>query len=263
MRDFNMTKHIVACIQARMGSTRLPGKVVMPIQGVPVIEVIHRRLRASALVDQIIVATADTPINQAVADCANAFGIPFYRGSENDVVDRLYQAEQMFHGTAFLKITADCPLVDPEIVDQIVQMHLDDPSVDYISNVVPPTYPDGFDIELLSAAGSKKLWERTRGDAFLSEWFSHDIRQHPEIYKTSNLALERDLSHIRLTVDYPEDFALIQEIFSRLAPHGEIFHMQDVLDLLEREPILAAMNASYVRDQAYKDAVLAKANGCG
>lgn len=251
----NTKPKVVALIQCRMGSTRLPQKVMMDLQGKPVIGKIHDRLKYCKTVDQTVICTADTPQNEPIVKYAQENGLDWHAGSENDLVDRVYQMAKRFGADVVVRVTADCPLVDPQLVDQLVQAYLDDPTLEYITNILPPTYPDGLDLDVISFRALEKLWNRSRGDAFKSEWINHDLRNNPDVYKTKKFNLDRDLSSMRWTVDYPEDMELIREIFKRLSPNGEVFYMDDILKLLEENPELGEINAKYVRDAAYYAAI--------
>jgi|GEM_PF-1141208 len=249
---------IVACIQARMGSTRLPKKVLMDINGLPTIVQIANRLKSCEYVDEVVVSTSDREENRVILECAEQNHLPVYAGSEDDIVDRMQQTAKKFGASALVRITADCPLVDPKLVDEIIRYYLDDRSLDFVTNVLPPTYPDGLDIELISAEGLQRLWDRTRGDAMRSEWYNHDIRNNPDMYKIKNLSQAADMSKMRWTVDYAEDLELVREVYRSLSSHGEIFYMNDILKLLEENPQLVALNEKYVRDEAYYAALAAQ-----
>lgn len=232
----------------------------MDINGKTVIEQIAHRLSFCTLLDQVVIATADTPANRVIVNMAEEKHIPCYAGSENDLVDRMYQTAKTFGATALVRITADCPLVDPKQVDAIVQAHLEDPQLDYVTNVLPPTYPDGLDVDLITISALERLWQRSRHDAFMSEWALHDVRTNPILYPTKNLSQPQDMSQLRWTVDYPEDMDFVSKIFNRLSPGGEIFYFEDVLQLLAREPALSEINEKYVRDAAYYAALEAQKN---
>jgi spore coat polysaccharide biosynthesis protein SpsF (cytidylyltransferase family) len=255
MTDMSTKPHVVALIQCRMGSTRLPEKVMMDLCGKPVIGKIFDRLKACRTVDEIVICTADTPQNQVIVDYANANHLPVHAGSENDLVDRIYQMAKRFHADVVIRVTADCPLVDPALVDRLVDASIADPTLEYITNILPPTFPDGLDLDVVSMKAIQKVWDRSRGDAFKSEWFNHDLRNNPDIYKTLKITNDVDLSQMRWTVDYPEDMELIRVIFTRLSPNGEPFGMNDILKLLEEHPVLGEINAKYVRDAAYYAAI--------
>lgn len=258
MTENSIKPKVVALIQCRMGSTRLPQKVMMDLQGKPVIGKIYDRLKYCNTVDQIVICTADTPQNEPIVRYAQDNGLDCYAGSENDLVDRIYQMAKRFNADAVVRVTADCPLVDPKLVDQLVEAYIQDPALEYVTNILPPTYPDGLDLDVISTKALEKGWKRSRGDAFKSEWINHDLRSNPDIYKTKKFNLDRDLSHLRWTVDYPEDLVLVREIFKRLSPNGEVFHMDGVLKLMEEHPELGELNAKYVRDAAYYAAIEAK-----
>lgn len=247
---------IVIAIQARMGSTRLPGKVLADVDGLPMLLRMYQRVCHSTLANKVVIATAREGDNRRIVDVARDNNIDVYAGSENDLVDRLYQTSCQFNATALVRVTADCPLIDPRVIDKIIQMHIDDPEVDYISNIHPPTYPDGLDTELITARGLKKLWDMTRGDAFSSEWWFHKILKRTDCFSRRNLEQPQDQSHIRLTVDYPEDLELIRKIFIHFK-NQDIFFLEDMLDLFRTQNHLLDINKKYVENNSYKEAITA------
>lgn len=246
---------IVIALQARMGSTRLPLKVLKEIQGKPMIEKLYERLRKVRKAHRVVLSTAATPDNEPLIQWAESRGIPYYAGSENDIVDRMYQTAKTYGAGLLVRITADCPLTDPQLVEDLINEMLKDSSLDFVTNVLPPTFPDGLDIEIIRIGALERLWNRSRGDEFLSEWYNHDIRQHPDLYKMKNIAQAQDQSGLRWTVDFPEDFTFVSRVFETLSPNGEVFSRADVMDLLKREPALLELNRAHVRDQAYLDAL--------
>lgn len=240
----------IACIQARMGSTRLPEKVMADLNGATVIEQIYRRLKKSTRVDEIVIATSTNPENRVILDMAETKGLQCFAGSENDLVDRLHGMCVKYDAEALVRVTADCPIVDPTLVDQLVDV-MAEGRFEYVTNILPPTFPDGLDLDIVAMPALRRLWDRTRGDAFASEWFNHDLRNNSEVYRTRRVTNTVDLSSLRWTLDYPEDLELIRAIYERLSPYGEVFSTFEVLRLLENEPALSEINAKYVRDAAY------------
>jgi len=148
----------LAIIQARMGSTRFPGKVMQPILGTPMIELLLGRLSQSKLIDRIIVATSQDNRNQPLVDCVRALGYDIYQGSEEDVLDRYYQIAAVYQPQTVVRITGDCPLIDPEVVDQAISM-FHNSNIDYLSNINPPTYPNGLDVEVFSFNALAQAWQ--------------------------------------------------------------------------------------------------------
>src|SRR6185369_2701310 len=145
----------LAIVQARMGSTRFPNKVMRNINGVPMIELLLRRLAKARRINQIVLATSDDPRNQPLVDHVRKLGFTVYQGSENDVLDRYYQAARLVLPDTVVRITGDCPLIDPELVDKIIESY-ETPSVDYMCHILPPSYPDGLDIEVFSLSALER-----------------------------------------------------------------------------------------------------------
>jgi len=205
----------IAIVQARMGSTRLPGKVMHSIHGVPMIELILSRLAQAKRIDTMIVATSKNPENKPLIDHIRKLGIDVFEGSENDVLKRYHQAAKSYQPDAVVRITGDCPLVDPQLVDSLIASFTSQ-KVDYLTNTNPPSYPDGLDIEVCTF---KALGKAAR------EATTIDQREHvtPYIYesglfKTANIANQDDLSRERWTVDEPDDLKVVEAIFKHFQP---------------------------------------------
>src|SRR6266566_5493303 len=231
---------ITATIQARMGSTRLPGKVLMTVGTEPVLARVVHRLRRAALIDGIIVATSDRPADDAIVRECNRLQVACFRGSENDVLDRYWQAAQWCGAEAIVRITSDCPLIDAELVDETIQAFLSQPA-DYTSNALERTYPRGLDTEAFTIAALERAWREAR-EPYEREHVTPYIYEHPELFRLVSVRDERDYSAYRLTLDTHEDLQLIRTIYSRFEGRDD-FGWQDVLALMEREPELAQLNA--------------------
>lgn len=241
---------IYAIIQARMGSTRLPGKVLMDLLGKPVLEHVIDRLKQSQYINQIIVATSDNEGNEEILDLCDLKNVLCFRGSEDDVLNRFYQACIYFNikpDDILIRITADCPVIDYEIVDKTIKLHLDENN-DYTSNTMPCTYPDGLDCEIFSFEILTKAWK----NANLSSEREHVtlyIKNHPEIFKLGGLTNDVDYSDLRWTLDEKEDFILINEIYENLYCKNEFFKMDDIIELLEDKPELNDINSFIMRNE--------------
>lgn len=244
---------ILGVIQVRMGLTRLKEKVLKLVMGKPMLAVIIDRLRQAKKLDKIVVATTTNEADQAIIRFAKSYGVEVYAGSEMDIIDRLYQTIKRFDAEALVRITGDCPLTDPKIVDEIVELYQQNKGrVDYISNVYPPTYPDGLDTELVTRVTLEHLWNNVT-DVFLREWFSGTIIKNPDKFRIINKTYKANLSHLRWTVDYQEDYEFILAVFEKLGKNNELFHMEDVLELIGKEPALKMINNGHVRNEAYLD----------
>jgi len=234
---------VVAAIQARMGSTRLPGKVLRPICGRPTIERIAERLRHCREVDAIVVSTSVETRDDAIVDLAERLGLPCVRGSEADLIERLGRTAVASDADALVRITADCPLVDPLVVDRVVAVWRGSGgALDYVSNVFPvATYPDGLDVEVLSTATLARLDREVRQASF-REVLTTYIWAHSEVFTTANVEHTENLRRLRWTLDYAEDLAFVEAVYSELDRDRGVFSMQDVLTLLEQRPELRDLN---------------------
>jgi len=241
---------IVAIIQARVGSTRLPRKVLRRIAGKPMLWHVIERVKRARLVDAVVVATTEKREDSVVEKIAKECGVECFRGSEEDVLDRYYRAAERFGADVVVRITADCPLIDPELIDRAIELFLSG-NFDYVSNTLPPTYPDGLDVEVFSFNALEKAWRMARM-ASEREHVTPYIRNHPEIFTLGNLKSEVDLSHMRWTVDRIEDLEFVREVYRELYRKGKNFHMKEVLRLLEDKPELAEINRHIERDEGYK-----------
>jgi glutamate-1-semialdehyde 2,1-aminomutase len=236
---------IVAIVQARMGSTRLPNKVMKQIAGVPLIELLLKRLAQAAEVDEIVVATSVDGRNQPLEDCVTALGYRCYRGSENDVLDRFYQAAKLAAADVVIRITGDCPLVDPALVDTMVR-RFKEADVDYYSNTSPPSYPDGLDTEIFTFAALERAMQEAES-AFEREHVTPYLREGDR-FRQQSMAYSENLSGLRWTVDESADFEVISNIFCHFSPDIHFGWLQ-VLELQRSQPELFAANQQLIRNE--------------
>ena len=237
--------YIIAIVQARMGSTRLPNKVMKPVGSeTPMIGVLLSRLSQSKEIDQIVLATSTDMCNQPLSEYVTKLGYNVFQGSENDVLDRYYQAALQYNPDVIVRITGDCPLVDSEVVDTVIKTYKES-NVDYVSNTNPPTYPDGLDVEVFSFKALKIAWKEAKN---LSE------REHvtPFIYESEKFKIENiinkiDFSNERWTVDYPEDYEVIKSIFEYFSPKIN-FTWGEVLQLKILQPAIFFANQNLIRN---------------
>ena len=245
---------VTAIIQARMNSTRLPGKILKTICGQPLLALLAERVRYCEAVDDIVIATTVNPIDDPVKKLAGKINVKCYRGSEDDVLDRFYRAAEANNAEHVVRITADCPLIDPKVTRKVIDCYLKgDQSgrpYDYVSNTISPTFPDGLDVEILGFPVLKRL-HRVAVKAYQREHVTAYVAEHPQEFRVRNVAHDEDLSHLRWTVDRPEDFDLIKEIFESLYPQKRIFYMEDVLELLKRKPFLQNKNVQFKRNEGF------------
>ncbi len=254
-----MKPHTIAIIQARMSSTRLPGKVLLDIAGEPMLAHVIERAKRAKLVDDVVLATTTDPSDDPVAEFCAERGYNFTRGSLNDVLDRYYQAATAYKAEVIVRLTADCPVLDADIVDETIRAQTEG-NFDFVANRLPPpmgrTFPIGLDTEVCTFAALSKAWKEAR---------EKHQREHvmPYLYEDTKLNTDKPLLHsgisprgfkialvnhlldygsLRWTVDTPEDLVFIREIFARF-DHDD-FGWKDILALLEKEPELAKINAA-------------------
>lgn len=232
----------LAIVQARMNSTRLPGKVLERIKGKPLLAYQLERVLRSRLIDRIVVATTWHPIDNAVVSLCHSMGIAVYRGSETDVLDRYEQTAQTYQADVIIRLTGDCPLIDPEVIDLIVQHFLDNYSrFDYVSNTIKRSYPRGMDTEVFKREALRRAHQEARGNEE-REHVTPYIYRHPELFQIANVTCEHDISHHRWTVDTGKDLQLICRILESLYYEKPDFSLQHILALLERHPDWMKLN---------------------
>lgn len=236
---------VIALVQARMGSTRLPNKVMKPIGGVPMIELLFLRLSASTEIDRIVLATSTDNRNKPLVEHVRKMGYCYEQGSENDVLDRYVMAAKAHGADVVVRITGDCPLVDPELVDECIR-GFKTSGAEYFSNTIPPTYPDGLDIEVCSLASLERA-NRESSKLFDHEHVTPYIKESG-LFKTGSLLCNEDYSAFRWTVDEAEDFTVIEKVFNHFFPRID-FSWREVLDLQIRNPEMFSTNMSIVRNE--------------
>lgn len=243
LSNFHSKKlRIVACIQARMGSKRLKRKALLKISNRTLTENISRRLKTAREIDDIVLATSLKKENDILIKHAQDIGLKYYRGSEEDLVSRLYETAQKFKADALVRICGCCPLVDPELVDKAVKIYRKNyQNIDFLTNCFPPTFPDGLDIDILPFSTLKKIHTEVKKPLY-REWFPSYIMENPKKFRIYNLKNSLNLSSIRWTVDYPEDLVLIRKIFKALDRKNRIFSMKDVLNFLKKNPQISKIN---------------------
>lgn len=240
-----MTKKTVAIVQARMGSTRFPNKVMRQICGTPMIGLLLERLSKARRLDQIILATSTDPRNEKMVHYVQNLGFQVFQGSEDDVLDRYYRAAEMVTADVVVRITGDCPLIDPELVDAVIS-EFQKRGVDYATNTMPPTYPDGLDIEVFRFKALQIAWKNAH-ESRQREHVTPFIRESKEFTKI-NFPNDIDLSGERWTVDEPEDFEVIQKIFEYFHPRRD-FTWHDVLSLRNEHPEWFMVNRHLIRNE--------------
>lgn len=242
---------IVAIIEARMRSSRLPGKVLKPILGRPMLALMIERLQRSSRLDAISIATTADESCDEIATLANELHVGCYRGSEDDVLDRVLKTAKHAKADLIVELTGDCPLLDPVIVDCVIEAFLAN-KVDYCSNGLIETYPRGMDVQVFPVSVLERVADLTDQPED-REHVSLYIYEHPDMFQLLNVEskLPGGSGDIRLTVDTEEDFELVRHIFEELYSVKPAFGLQDILDLLSRRPDLRAINR-HVRQKAVR-----------
>lgn len=238
-----------AIVQARIGSTRLPGKVLMDLRGKPVLARVVERLARARTIGRIIIAIPKTAADDKLADLCERSGWLYFRGAEQDVLDRYYQAAKHFGSSWIVRVTSDCPLIDPSIVDEVVGefcKHL--PDVDYAANIVPPrTFPRGLDTEVMTFSALARAWKEAT-DPTHREHVTLYLLRHPEKFRLQAVRNRVDRSNLRWTLDTPEDYALIRRIYESF--DHDHFSWEDVLNVLESNPSWLDIN-DHVKQKEY------------
>lgn len=229
----------VAIVQARTGSSRLPGKVLLPLAGEPILARVVSRVSRARQLDEVRVATTTLAEDDAIVQLCSARGWGWTRGSEMDLLDRYYQAAKACHAAVVVRITSDCPVIDPDVIDQVLSEFLRHPC-DYASNTLEPrTFPRGLDAEVVSLASLERAWREDTNPA----WREHAtpyIYRHPELFHLRAVRADPDLSFHRWTVDTPEDYELLSRIYDHF--EDDAFSWTDVLRLVEAHPEWSELN---------------------
>lgn len=244
----NMAEKIVIVVQARMSSSRLPGKVMLPILGESLLYRMIGRLKMTRHEAQIVIATSEEPGDDIIEQEASKIGIPCFRGSLNNLLDRHYQVAKQYNADIVLKIPSDCPLIDPRVIDQVLDVYFDHPGqFDFVSNLHPATFPDGNDVEIMTMACIEKTWKEASRQLELEHTTPY-IWENPEKFKIYNVVWntgnDYSMTH-RFTIDYPADYEFIKTVFEELYPKKPDFSCEDILELLEKRPDIYQINAEY------------------
>lgn len=238
---------VLAILQARMSSTRLRGKVLKPLLGVPMLARQIERVRRAATIDHLVIATSTDASDDSIAVLCSGLGVDCFRGSLDDVLDRFCRAAERYPSEHLVRLTGDCPLTDPGVIDAVARFHSAG-GYDYTSNTLHPTFPDGLDVEIVRAAALADAG-REATSPFEREHVTPFIYRRPERYRLGDFRRSPDLSALRWTVDNPEDFELARRIYEALYPSKPNFALDDILALFEKEPDLALINARYRRNE--------------
>jgi spore coat polysaccharide biosynthesis protein SpsF len=249
-------RKILIIVQARMSSSRLPGKVLLPLLGKSLLHRMIERLRGSRYPAEIIIATSTDISDDVIEAEAVKINVPCFRGNMNNLLDRHYQAAKGAGADIVLKIPSDCPLIDPVILDEVLDFYFHhEGQYDYVSNLHPATYPDGNDVEIMTMNCLEKAWKEATRPMEL-EHTTPFIWEHPEVFRIANVSDKtgRDLSMThRFTIDYPDDYAFILRVFKMLYPANPLFSCYDILQLLQDDPRIYCINAHYAGVNWYRN----------
>ncbi len=242
---------INAIVATRMTSSRLPGKVSLDLAGKPVVVRLAERLQRSRYLHDIVIATTRNEQDDIVVRMAQDTGVSFYRGSEEDVLQRTVEAAEQFDTEYIVQVTSDCPLVDAETLDRVIERMLDHPYLDYVGNQLFRTYPLGCNVEIFRTRLLREI-EKNAHDSPCREHVTLYIYEHQEQYRLSNVEAPLFLRHpeYRLTLDTVQDYQLIKTIFEELYPCKPDFNLYDAIRYLQKNPQLLMMNAHVVQKTA-------------
>jgi spore coat polysaccharide biosynthesis protein SpsF len=234
---------VAAIIQARTGSTRLPGKVLKKVLGKTLLEYQIERVKRAKTIDEIIIATTAKESDDPIVQLCQQLSIPYYRGSEENVLSRYYEAATEFNVDVIVRLTSDCPIIDPDVIDQVVGYYLENQDqYDYVSNTLTRTYPRGLDTEVFPYEVLKRVHEEAK-ELTYREHVTAYIYYHPDQFRLCNVPNEKDESRHRWTVDTVEDFFLVKNILEKLYPTNSLFTLEDVIQVLQDKPEWIKINA--------------------
>jgi spore coat polysaccharide biosynthesis protein SpsF len=239
-----------------MGSSRLPGKIKLPLASKPLLVRMVERVIRSECVGIVVVATTTDPADQEVADLCEQEGIACFRGHPTDLLDRHYQVAKLYGADVVLKIPSDCPLIDPAIIDKGIHHFLTGAaSYDYVSNLHPASYPDGNDVEIMTFTALETAWKEAVRN-LEREHTTPYLWENQDKFRIGNFCWETEtdlsMSH-RWTIDYPEDYQFISRVYEELYPGNAAFGIQDILNLLTAKPEITLLNSRYAGVNWYRN----------
>jgi spore coat polysaccharide biosynthesis protein SpsF len=251
-----MPINIVTVIQARIGSSRLPNKIFLPLSNRPLLYRMYQRVELSKLKGTIVIATTTEKNDNKVEELCKEFQINCYRGHPTDLLDRHYQAAKLFNADAVVKIPSDCPLIDPNIIDKVIEFYIKNLSkYDYVSNLHPATYPDGNDVEIMSFEALQNAWHNSERN-LEREHTTPYLWENPDKFRIGNVEWETGLDYsmsYRFTIDYEKDYNFLKLVYDELYPINDKFTLQDILDLLKRKPEIKKINEEYCGVNWYRN----------
>ncbi len=237
----------VAIIKVRMGSTRLPGKVLKKLNGISVLECLCDQLNYSRLLNDKIIATTSNSEDDVIVNFCESKGIKCFRGSVNDVLDRYHKCAKKFSINTIIRITSDCPLMDPQVVDDVIDFYLKN-SYDYVNNFYKRTYPYGNDVEIFSLKVLEKVWEKATKPSE-REHVTPYIYNNPDEFSIGWIENKENLSEFHWTVDRKEDLIFVQKIFKKISKRPIL--MKDIIDVIKDDPSLLEINKNTNPNEGY------------
>ena len=238
---------IVAIIQARMGSNRLPGKVMELIDKIPLIEFQTKRVKLSKAIDKIVIATTTLNQDDVIEKLCNYKNLSCYRGNEKDVLSRYYHAAKLYKAKIIVRLTADCPFTDPELIDEMLTKFKKN-NIDYLANTVPPEsskWPDGSDIEIFTIECLEKAFNEATSCQDREHVTFYFWKNNKEKFLTDQFSNTENWSNYRLTVDYQEDLKVVREVAKILKKEKKFGHISEIISILRKNPELLKINSSY------------------
>ncbi len=246
---------LLAVVQARLGSSRLPGKVLLPVNDKPMLAAMLRRVRAAQLPFELCVATTNAPEDDPIVELCASLHVRCFRGHSTDLLERHYMAAREVCADAIAKIPSDCPLIDPAVIERVLSHYVKNANdFDYVSNLHPATYPDGNDVEVMGFDVLQAAYREARRP-FEREHTTPYLWERPERFRIGNVVwetgLDYSMSH-RFTLDYLEDYQFIKAVFYELGGSSTPFTLSDILRLLEQKPEIAQLNARFAGVNWYR-----------
>ena len=246
----------ITIIQARIGSTRFPGKVMMPLAGKPLLYRMYERVAASKLAGDIVIATTEENSDFPIIQLCKENNIKYFRGHSTDLLDRHYRAAKKFNADIVIKIPSDCPLIDPGIIDKVIKYYFDkDDKYHFVSNLHPPSYPDGNDVEIMAMKSLEDAWQNAKLP-LEREHTTPFFWEHPDKFRIGNVrwdtGLDFSMTH-RFTIDYKEDYEFIKTVYDELYSENKMFTLDDILILLNDKPEIKSINEKDVGVNWYRN----------
>ena len=248
--------NIVIVIQARCGSTRLPKKIMLPLAGDTVLGHMIERVSRSRYGNGLVIATTTNPDDDLIESFCRYEGVGCFRGHPSDLLDRHYMAGLRYSADAVVKIPSDCPLIDPAVIDRVIDAYvMNNTALDFVSNLHPASYPDGNDVEVIAMRTLETAWHEA-SRPFEREHTTPFIWDNPDRFRLGNVLWERGFDYSmthRWVLDYSEDYAFISKVYEELYPGNPCFGMEDILDLVEKRPEIKELNRQHIGTSWYCD----------